>query len=641
MGSNGYLDINDQRPSVDSDHRHHQSRHSTGKPMLLNDSKRSKSNPRRHSSIISASAKITHNNNIIPSPNYLRASTGSCHDFCKFGRKKLSEEVKPWRCIQKQSTKVENFPQKHADTSVIKVLPEKVDEDDATEKEKSFCEKIEAEKKMKVFNRKPTVAVESKPKAWISQKDIVIKNTERVEKKLVVDQPADFGRIKPIIKLGKSLDVSKAPAAATSKTQKPPSPSPSAAASRSQSAAASQPSSAAASWPSSAAASRPSSAAASRPQAAAAASRLQAAAAASRLQAAAAASRPQAPAASRPNKLVSTKSLAKTNGTRNSSPQQQQQPVIKKRMVGIPEVSKNNVKSKSQEKPIIKQIVESEKNPAVESNENGYRIIHEEESNNENSQQKMDQIVESEKNPAVESNENGYMIHEEESNNENSQQKMDQIAESEEKPSVESNENGDTMEVEELSEDEDDDETEEDEYEYEYENSINSQSSSEEEGEEVEKEETFNGGKRPKKIAVDNNGSEDGVKLKFRRGRVVDIEAGKDSPRRLKFRRGRVENPAEGRSSVKIRNFRKRTTTTVTNNEDLDSEIIMLRHQDVEEKKDAQGLFNNVIEETASKLVEARKSKVKALVGAFETVISLQETTTSNTKYSSPQTLIS
>jgi hypothetical protein len=36
-------------------------------------------------------------------------------------------------------------------------------------------------------------------------------------------------------------------------------------------------------------------------------------------------------------------------------------------------------------------------------------------------------------------------------------------------------------------------------------------------------------------------------------------------------------------------------------------------------------LFNNVIEETASKLVETRKSKVKALVGAFETVISLQD----------------
>ncbi|PHT28190.1 hypothetical protein CQW23_32212 [Capsicum baccatum] len=48
-----------------------------------------------------------------------------------------------------------------------------------------------------------------------------------------------------------------------------------------------------------------------------------------------------------------------------------------------------------------------------------------------------------------------------------------------------------------------------------------------------------------------------------------------------------------------------------------------LRHQDVQEKKDVQGLLNNVIEETASELVETGKSKVKPLVGAFETVISL------------------
>ncbi|KAK2969491.1 hypothetical protein RJ640_003510 [Escallonia rubra] len=41
-------------------------------------------------------------------------------------------------------------------------------------------------------------------------------------------------------------------------------------------------------------------------------------------------------------------------------------------------------------------------------------------------------------------------------------------------------------------------------------------------------------------------------------------------------------------------------------------------------KKDS-AAYNDVIEETASKLREQRKNKVKALVGAFETVISLQE----------------
>lgn len=34
---------------------------------------------------------------------------------------------------------------------------------------------------------------------------------------------------------------------------------------------------------------------------------------------------------------------------------------------------------------------------------------------------------------------------------------------------------------------------------------------------------------------------------------------------------------------------------------------------------------NDVIEETKSKLLEERKSRVKALVGAFETVLSFKE----------------
>ncbi|PHT56160.1 hypothetical protein CQW23_04646 [Capsicum baccatum] len=79
--------------------------------------------------------------------------------------------------------------------------------------------------------------------------------------------------------------------------------------------------------------------------------------------------------------------------------------------------------------------------------------------------------------------------------------------------------------------------------------------------------------------SYDNNSS--AVKLKFRRGKIVDLQQETSSPRRLTFRWGR---------------------------------------HDVQEKKDMQGLLNNVIEETTSKLVETEKSKVKALVGAFETV---------------------
>lgn len=114
-------------------------------------------------------------------------------------------------------------------------------------------------------------------------------------------------------------------------------------------------------------------------------------------------------------------------------------------------------------------------------------------------------------------------------------------------------------------------------------------------------------------------------KLRFRRGKIVEIISENNGPRRLKFRRGRVlgENQnlkADGRRVPERGGVDDDSVDAIP-----DSEKVVLRHQNVHGKKDAQGLFNNVIEETASKLVETRKSKVKALVGAFETVISLQD----------------
>lgn len=114
-------------------------------------------------------------------------------------------------------------------------------------------------------------------------------------------------------------------------------------------------------------------------------------------------------------------------------------------------------------------------------------------------------------------------------------------------------------------------------------------------------------------------------KLNFIRGTVVDLQVEKDGPRKLRFRRGRVlgENPNVN-GETRRRSF-KNGDSDGERNGHTGSEKVVLRHQDVQGKKDGQGLLNNVIEETASKLVESRKSKVKALVGAFETVISLQE----------------
>jgi hypothetical protein len=115
-------------------------------------------------------------------------------------------------------------------------------------------------------------------------------------------------------------------------------------------------------------------------------------------------------------------------------------------------------------------------------------------------------------------------------------------------------------------------------------------------------------------------------KMKFKRGKIVELPPDSSGPRRLKFRR-KSASEVSNRETQPTRRIYKRNSTSnvVPTNQDMESPGVKLRHQDAQEKKDAQGLFNNVIEETASKLVESRKSKVKALVGAFETVISLQD----------------
>ena len=135
--------------------------------------------------------------------------------------------------------------------------------------------------------------------------------------------------------------------------------------------------------------------------------------------------------------------------------------------------------------------------------------------------------------------------------------------------------------------------------------------------------------KRPQKAGMVRSEAKDrsAVKLNFRRGKVLDVHSESKGPRRLRFRRGRLlgENQ-NGNNDAGRRSFKRRVVDGDTNGAKDESEKVVLRHQGVQGKKDAQGLLNNVIEETASKLVETRKSKVKALVGAFETVISLQET---------------
>lgn len=95
------------------------------------------------------------------------------------------------------------------------------------------------------------------------------------------------------------------------------------------------------------------------------------------------------------------------------------------------------------------------------------------------------------------------------------------------------------------------------------------------------------------------------------REKLVETEIEKSGPRKLTFKRGKVLEVS--------------ATDIKADAENSIPEKVVLRHQDVEGKNVGQVLLNNVIEERASKLVETQKSKVKALVDAFETIISLNE----------------
>ncbi|OMO52993.1 hypothetical protein COLO4_36879 [Corchorus olitorius] len=109
------------------------------------------------------------------------------------------------------------------------------------------------------------------------------------------------------------------------------------------------------------------------------------------------------------------------------------------------------------------------------------------------------------------------------------------------------------------------------------------------------------------------------------------------TPRRLTFKRrviddnksGKIQN-SEGDTS-KNNSEGKEAIFFQDNATQNELNQISLRQSDVSEKTDSMILYNNVIEQTASRFVRSNSSKVKALVSAFESVISLLDTNVSAT----------
>jgi hypothetical protein len=91
---------------------------------------------------------------------------------------------------------------------------------------------------------------------------------------------------------------------------------------------------------------------------------------------------------------------------------------------------------------------------------------------------------------------------------------------------------------------------------------------------------------------------------------------------RLRSRRGSVGGGEAGGRGVQLRVRSLRRRGSGRAGAGFVVPAVALRHQKTLERKRSQRLYNNVIQETATKLANARRSRVKALVGAFESVIS-------------------
>ena len=164
---------------------------------------------------------------------------------------------------------------------------------------------------------------------------------------------------------------------------------------------------------------------------------------------------------------------------------------------------------------------------------------------------------------------------------------------------------------------------------------------SDESAQAIENESTTRQGKS-KPLTTKSSVNGKSMRLRFKRGKVLDVGSqDNNSPRKLKFKRGKtVTTKADTSSKASSKRSLKTKETNFSNNDKEQQqdkpkplEVVLKHQEDTEENKTVSRalLFNNVIEETANKLVETRKSKVKALVGAFESVISLQERNSSPT----------
>uniref|UniRef100_A0ACD5YL94 Uncharacterized protein n=1 Tax=Avena sativa TaxID=4498 RepID=A0ACD5YL94_AVESA len=114
-------------------------------------------------------------------------------------------------------------------------------------------------------------------------------------------------------------------------------------------------------------------------------------------------------------------------------------------------------------------------------------------------------------------------------------------------------------------------------------------------------------------------------KLRSKSSKAPILPSEEEKPTWLRFRKGRAagEESSSG-IQLRIRSLRRRGSGVSGGAASGGFVVpeVTLRHHRTLEKKKSRRLYNNLIEETASKLAKSKKSRVKSLVGAFETLIS-------------------
>lgn len=121
------------------------------------------------------------------------------------------------------------------------------------------------------------------------------------------------------------------------------------------------------------------------------------------------------------------------------------------------------------------------------------------------------------------------------------------------------------------------------------------------------------------------NSSAASFKLRSKSSKAPILPSEEEKPTRLGFRKGRAAGEESGKGiQLRIRSLRRRGSGVSGGAASAGFMVpeVTLRHQKTLEKKKSRRLYNNLIEETVSKLAKSKKSRVKSLVGAFETLIS-------------------